>query len=639
MKARLLLLGILLLAFALRLYNVEGQSIWGDEAFSIYTAQQGVGTVLSSGADLRPPLYHLLLHFWLLLTGRTALAVRFLSLGWSLLSVAAGYALARTLTAEEPASLSAAFLVAISPFQIFYAQEARMYAQAAALCALSLLFCVRWQGTHARLGSRAGRDPTRAFGRPRGNPTRQRAQGKTSALPWFVTTLLALYTHYFAFFVLAAENVWLISQSKSKNIKSQIPAWFAVQALMALLYLPWLVVQAGYLGGRANVRTDALSPQGAWDVASRSFGAFFIGTTVDGAAQIALALLFLSLCAIGWWVSRRAPNARLLALALVVPVLGALLVNPLLPYFRERFVLLASLPFIVFVAAGMEAVVQAARTPQARWRLLTAGLVTLLALFVLNQYWTDARFRKGEYDLAIAAIRANAQPADAVLVYAPVQDALYDYYRIDGLAAYRLPKVDLNAVSAQHPRAWLILYGDPAVYDPAHRAEQFLSERGYRSFYQTYRDGALARYDFVRGDVLVENRPVRFGDAVWLTGYALPASVVRGGTLAVSLQWQASAPLAQNYTVFVHLLDAAGRVAAQMDSQPAGGTRPTGAWRVGESIRDNIGVSIPAAVPAGRYRLEIGMYDLQTSQRLAVREAGDLPVQNDALVIGSVEIH
>src|SRR5207302_1520053 len=94
--------------------------------------------------------------------------------------------------------------------------------------------------------------------------------------------------------------------------------WFALQALMALLYLPWLVVQAGYLGGRANVRTDALSPQGAWDVTSRSFGAFFIGTTVDGAAQVVLALLFLSLCAIGWWVCRRAPNARLLALAIVV---------------------------------------------------------------------------------------------------------------------------------------------------------------------------------------------------------------------------------------------------------------------------------------------------------------------------------
>src|SRR5438270_889766 len=323
MRARLLLLGILLLAFALRLYNLEGQSIWGDEAFSIYTAQQSVGNLLSSGADLHPPLYHLLLHVWLLLTGRTALAVRFLSLGWSLLSVAAGYALARKLTENEATSFSAAFLVAISPFQIFYAQEARMYAQTAALCALSLVFCVRWQGT------------------------RQRTPGKTSALLWFVTTLLALYTHYFAFFVLAAENIWLIRQSKIKDQKSQIPVWFAVQALMALLYLPWVVVQAGYLGGRANVRADALSPQGAWDVASRSFGAFFIGTTVDGAAQVALALLFVGLCAIGWWVKRRSPLARLLVLAIVVPLLGAALVNPLLPYFRERFVLLASLPFIV----------------------------------------------------------------------------------------------------------------------------------------------------------------------------------------------------------------------------------------------------------------------------------------------------
>src|SRR5438105_9636570 len=210
MKARLLLLGILLLAFALRLYNVEGQSIWGDEAFSIFTAQQPIGNVLSSGADLHPPLYHLLLHFWLLLTGREALAVRFLSLAWSLLSVAAGYGLARLLTDDEGTSLSAAFLLAISPFQIFYAQETRMYAQAAALCALSLLFCVRWQATHAG-EKRAGAG------------TRQATHaGKQNALLWFVTTLLALYTHYFAIFVLAAENLWLISQkSKTKNVKSQ----------------------------------------------------------------------------------------------------------------------------------------------------------------------------------------------------------------------------------------------------------------------------------------------------------------------------------------------------------------------------------------------------------------------------------
>jgi len=73
-------------------------------------------------------------------------------------------------------------------------------------------------------------------------------------------------------------------------------------------------------------------------------------------------------------------------------------------------------------------------------------------------------------------------------------------------------------------------------------------------------------------------------------------------------------------------------------SPPAGGTRPTSTWRVGETIRDNIGVSIPADMPAGRYRLEVGMYLLQTSQRLAIRDAGDLRVQNDGLVVGEVEV-
>jgi len=527
-----------------------------------------------------------------------------------------------------------------------------MYMQAAALCALSLLFFMRRQEAASR-----------------------NAGERRSLVPWFVVTLLALYTHYFAFFILAAQDLYLLvavwrarraESSVRRSAFAELRTAVMAQALMALLYVPWLVVQSGYLSSRANARTSTLSLQGIGDVIGPTLGALFIGATVDGATQLAFALLCLGLAALGFVAARKTPFALLFALCIVVPIAGAIAVNPLLPYFRERFLLISSPAFIILMAYGINAIaatpgsatvptgVFAARDTSAndaervespgRWferpvYLLGIVSLALISALVLGNYRFDPRFHKGEYDQAIAAIRAEAQPGDAVLIYSPIQDALYDYYRIDGLSAYALPKADLEAVRAQHPRAWLLLYGDPAVYDPAHAAEAYLSARGFKSFYRSYRDGALARYDFASGDGAVGGARITFGDAIVLTGFSLPLDASRGSTLPVVLQWQASRPPTVNYTVFVHLLDADGKVAAQMDTQPAGGTRPTKTWLPGETVRDNIGVAVPAAVPPGRYRVEVGMYDLLSLRRLpvAVLSAGR-PVQDDAVIIGEIEI-
>ncbi len=662
MKYRTLTLFTLLLAFALRLTNIEAQGIWGDEAFSIYTAKQSIAYITSGGTDVHPPLYHLLLHFWIQLAGVSPLAVRVLSVMWSMVIVASGYALATKLrgggrpqtadtsTVHRP-TFAVAFLIAIAPFQIYYAQETRMYAQVAALCALSLVFFARWLQTgDRRLG--AG---------------------------YFISTLLAIYTEYFAFFILAAEAfffLWRVNPrnkfhsdsrrletdgaSRGQNRIGSKPTpngaklaspvgWRTIigaHLLLAALYLPWIVMQVGDLSTRASTRANTLPLQSAWDVVSKALGAFFIGTTLDGSAQFVLALLFLVLALIGYLATRHLPFSNLLALGIALPIVGAIASNPLLPYFRERFVLLASAPFIVLIASGIEATSlrithHALRITHHTSRISLISLISLIfliSLFTLNRYWSSPQFHKGEYDLAIAAIRASAQPHDAVIVYSPIQDALYDYYRIDGLVSYALPKADLNAISVQHPRAWLILYGDPAVYDPNHAAEKFLSARGFKSFYQSYRDGALARYDFASGDALVENRQIKFGDAILLTAYSLPSAITRGSTLPLALQWRTSVRLDENYTVFVHLLGADGKVVAQMDTQPVGGTRPTKTWQVGETIRDNIGMTIPSDVPAAHYQVEVGMYQLQTLKRLEIRDSGDLRVQADALIIGEVEV-
>src|SRR5581483_2716946 len=110
-----------------------------------------------------------------------------------------------------------------------------------------------------------------------------------------------------------------------------------------------------------------------------------------------------------------------------------------------------------------------------------------------------------------------------------------------------------------------------------------------------------------------------FGGSAELTSYnAEPQPAHAGQDLSVRLQWQALEPFSQNYTVFVHLLDAAGHVAAQRDSQPAGGRQPTIRWQSGEIIDDDYVIALPAAMPPGSYQIEVGMYLQATGDRLTV---------------------
>ena len=113
---------------------------------------------------------------------------------------------------------------------------------------------------------------------------------------------------------------------------------------------------------------------------------------------------------------------------------------------------------------------------------------------------------------------------------------------------------------------------------------------------------------------------VRFGRSIHLLGYDV--RTVSPNHLEYRLHWQSEAPLADDYTTFIHVLDAQGQVIAQDDHQPGGGEFPTSTWRVGETIVDPHSIQIPAGAPRPT-RVEIGMYLLATGQRLSVFTAND----------------
>ncbi len=106
-------------------------------------------------------------------------------------------------------------------------------------------------------------------------------------------------------------------------------------------------------------------------------------------------------------------------------------------------------------------------------------------------------------------------------------------------------------------------------------------------------------------------------------------------SLSLTLFWQATNILAEDYTVFVQLLDADNNIVAQQDSLPQGGAAPTGTWAMGEIVVDEYELLLNSPAKSGKYRLIVGMYHPATLARLPITtDTGE----TDALTLTTIEV-
>ena len=126
----------------LRLTNLTYHSIWFDEAISIRWATSSVPRIIEVSMtlveDRLPPLYYLLLKWWVDLAGLSEFGLRYLSVVFGVLLIPSVYILGSRLF-NRYVGLLAALLIALNPFLIWYSQEARMYALAVLLGTLGVL--------------------------------------------------------------------------------------------------------------------------------------------------------------------------------------------------------------------------------------------------------------------------------------------------------------------------------------------------------------------------------------------------------------------------------------------------------------------------------------------------------------------
>jgi hypothetical protein len=132
---------------------------------------------------------------------------------------------------------------------------------------------------------------------------------------------------------------------------------------------------------------------------------------------------------------------------------------------------------------------------------------------------------------------------------------------------------------------------------------------------------------------------VEFGGQVRLDGWRVDGEKVSPGSgVPLSFSWHTIQQPVMDYSLFVHLLDAAGNKVAQLDWQPhdAFGPRPMTTWRISQNIVDEEILPLSPDLPAGRYQLILGIYDWQTGERLPI--AGSIARPDQTAQLAEIEV-
>jgi mannosyltransferase len=314
-------------AALLRFLSLRTQSYWYDEAITVELLRRPFHEMLGAlpRSESTPPLYYVLAWIWSRVFGTDETGLRSLSAVIGTLTVPATYAAAQALVTRRSA-LFAAALVAVSPFLVWYSQEARAYALLVLLGALTLV-------------------PLRRAVRP--------GAGRPLAA-WAIVAGLALTTHYFALFLVAAEAIWLLRHSLEKRA-----AGIAVAAVaaVALALAPLAAYQA-----RSSQHTAWISNSGG--VGSRT--EYLLHQLVVGVypashiRPLIAALPVLVLVGLFAWTQRAERAGGLVALwfglaAIAAPAVLALVGDNLFggrgDYFIYRNLIVATVPLTIAAAA------------------------------------------------------------------------------------------------------------------------------------------------------------------------------------------------------------------------------------------------------------------------------------------------
>jgi uncharacterized membrane protein len=374
---KLLLFLVLVLGTILRFYNNTAVSLWHDEAFSALYIRYGWGEMMHRiTLDVHPPLYYIVLRFWSYIFGESLLSLRGFSILLGALTIWAAYMFVKKAFKSESLALVAALFIAINPFQIQYALEARMYTLGTFLVMISSWLMLK------ALESRS----------------------KKMWLWYGLTVAAALYTHYYLLFSVAAQGLYILYVlARERGWRGSFRDNQLVNAIMAyafavILYIPWL---PGFLEQLSRVQGGYwIPPMDRWSIPGTIWKMAMGGEGIR--RQVLVAASAVAVIALLYFLRRyREKEKWMVSLGVIVPFLAAIGLSLMNDIYLDRYFVFASLSFAILLGLAFSAV------PKLWLRRALVILFIAGSLYAFGKNWQMA----GVKDLGSSVVKKPGMAA------------------------------------------------------------------------------------------------------------------------------------------------------------------------------------------------------------------------------------
>ena len=447
---------LLLLGLSLRIYNLSGESIWLDESISIKLASYSGLFEIAKEKWFDFPLYHFILHYWIVLFGISESSVRSPSVIFGVLILFMSYKVG-ALIFDKKVGILSTFLLSLSAFYIQYSQEARMYNLMGFLTLVSMYYFVKFI----------------------------KEKSIAVAIKYLISSLLLISTHLFSVFIVLSQNLYIFTLFfLSKDIPvNKLKRWIVLQAILFISFVSAVLLV--YLLS-SNIFIFLAKYSKEWWIPRPSFASIVVSfLEYSGSLQLMLLFFALTILAIfnfqkssgkvafrGFFDSLEkcqlsfnlegAKNSYLLLSWLFLPICALFLISILVfPVYWTRYTIGSSLAFYLLVAKGIRNI---------RNNYVSFLVIGMIVLFSLMNVVTYYREINNENWRAVAKyIDDNAKPSD-LLIFTPGHALMpFKYYskREDLQKRHFLEIYETvneenikrleNVARGQHERIWVIV--------------------------------------------------------------------------------------------------------------------------------------------------------------------------------------
>ena len=414
---RLLIFVILLTAVALRFYKIGSQSLWIDEVYTFMNSSGPLSEVIFEPRTeyKTPPLYYMIEHFALQF-GNGELVLRFPSVIFGSFSIILFYLVLSSLF-DGKTSILGTIMMAISPFHVWYSQEARAYALLLFLSLLSIYLFLKLL-----------KNPLNPF----------------VAVGFIISTALSVYCHTVAISLIGFMTLYLTVTVSSEErltwliifggiVLLIVPAAYSIRAIMvnakpvsyeSLNALP--IIYAFYAFASGYSLGPTLAELHMPDRVSYVVSNFQIILPIMILVFLLLALGFSKLLKQPKWIH------LFIVLWFAFPI-AFIFLSSMLGHgsFNVRYAIISFPAFLVIISFGIQ-------SAKGKWmRVSFIGLVCLISTVSLVNYFFNSSYYREDIKSAGKLLTKQALANDLVICSAP--------YAVHGLAYYT-KRNDLNIV-------------------------------------------------------------------------------------------------------------------------------------------------------------------------------------------------